>query len=72
MITRQSLVWYDTADNRWFEHEKDIGTNSSYYIGIDGVDSTNIKVKARGDSSVVWQNRSRDRYCILEYTKTTD
>ena len=67
-IVSQKLIWYDTNDKAWFENNKDVGT-SDYMIGIDFVSNTVIKIK---QNAYDWQNRTRDRYCVIEYTKTTD
>lgn len=69
MITKYSLIWYDIEDARWFTYFKD--TTGTYWIEIDGINSTQIKIKA-SNTSVNWNYRTRDRYAIIEYTKTTD
>lgn len=69
MIIRQSLVWFDTEDKTWYVDNKDKGTNQ-YNVYLDAVGLESIKIKQ--DTTVNWQGRTKDRYCILEYTKTTD
>lgn len=67
-ITNYQLIWYDTFDHRWFNNFKD--TTGDFYIEIDGISSTSIQVKAVGNLN--WNDRTSDRYCIVEYTKTTN
>ena len=67
-ICKQKLNWFDTVDKVWYEQNKDVGTDD-YFIKIDFVTPTNIVIKKNAYN---WQSRTRDRYCILEYTKTTD
>lgn len=66
-ITHYELRWYDTTDSCWYCNYKDVGTQ--YYIYMGNVSKTNVKVS---QNSFNWQNRTRDRYCTIEYTKTTD
>lgn len=66
-ITHYELRWYDTTDRCWYCNYKDVGTQ--YYIYMGNVSKTNVMVF---QNSFNWQNRTRDRYCTIEYTKTTD
>ena len=61
------IVWYDTKDNRWYMNFKD--TTGTYYIEFNGVSSSDIKVTA-SNKTVNWDNRTKDRYALLYYTKT--
>ena len=67
-ICKQNLNWFDKVDKVWYEQNKDAGVGD-YFIKIDFVTSTNIVIK---QNAYNWQSRTSDRYCILEYTKTTD
>lgn len=69
MITKYSLIWYDSEDARWFNYFKD--TTGTYWIEIDGISSTQVKIKA-SNTSVNWNGRTTNKYAIIEYTKTTD
>lgn len=66
-ITHYELRWYDTTDSCWYCNYKDVGTQ--YYIYMGNVSKTNVMVF---QNSYNWQNRTSDRYCTIEYTKTTD
>lgn len=66
-ITHYELRWYDTTDSCWYCNFKDLGTQ--YYIYMGNVSKTNVMVF---QNSYNWQIRTRDRYCTIEYTKTTD
>ena len=67
-VIKQILIWYDTTDNGWFYSDKDKGINT-YTVYINNVSSSNIVI---GQNSYDWQTRTKNRYAILEYTKTTD
>lgn len=69
MITEYYLMWYDTSDKRWFNFYKD--TSGSYYVQIDGISSTQVKIKAN-NTSVNWNSRTSNKYAVIEYTKTTN
>jgi len=68
-VVSQKLIWFDTEDSRWYEHDKDLGSNATYYVGLDGIDATYIRIR---QNTYNWQDRTNNRYCILTYTKTTD
>lgn len=68
MITDYHLIWYDTEDARWYNYFKD---TTGTFVQIDGISTTQIRIKSAG-TSVNWQTRTRNRYAIIEYTKTTD
>ncbi|MBQ8206791.1 MAG: hypothetical protein IJZ77_04945 [Bacilli bacterium] len=68
LVIKQDLIWYDTKDGGWFFDNKDKGL-SDYYVCIDQVNTTDIVIKQNAND---WQNRTRNRYAILEYIKTTD
>jgi len=68
MVIFAYIVWYDTSDNRWFINFKD--TTGSYYVELDGISPTAISVKS--GTNYNWNDRTKDRYAILYYTKTTD
>ena len=67
-VITQRLTWFDVTDNAWYEHDKDAGLNS-FFIKIDNVDAENITIK---QNNYNWQDRTINRFCILEYIKTTD
>ena len=68
MVIFAYIVWYDTTDNKWFINFKD--TTGTYYVELDGISPTAISVKS--GTNYNWNNRTKDRYAILYYTKTTD
>ena len=68
MVIFAYIVWYDTTDNKWFINFKD--TTGTYYVELDGISSTAISVKS--GTNFNWNDRTKDRYAILYYTKTTD
>lgn len=68
MVIFAYIVWYDTVDNKWFINFKD--TTGTYYVEFDGVTSNEITVKS--GTNFNWNDRTKDRYAILYYTKTTD
>ena len=68
MVIFAYIVWYDTTDNRWFINFKD--TTGTYYVELDGISPTAISVKS--GTNYNWNNRTKDRYAILYYTKTTN
>ena len=68
MVIFAYIVWYDTTDNRWFINFKD--TTGTYYVELDGISPTTISVKS--GTNFNWNDRTKDRYAILYYTKTTD
>ena len=70
MVINARLIWYDTSDNRWFNRDKDAGSNSTYFVKLESISSTNIRVQCNGNVS--WNSRTKDKYVIMEYTKTTD
>lgn len=69
MITDCKLVWYDTFDNRWYNNFKDTDDPN---IQINGISSTDIRIKRSTQTSVNWNGRTTNKYVIIEYTKTTD
>lgn len=69
MITDYNLIWYDIEDARWFNYFKD--TTGTYYVQIDGISSTYVVIKS-SSSAINWHTRTKNRYAIIEYTKTTD
>lgn len=69
MLINYRVIWYDIEDARWYQYFKD--TTGTYYIEVDGVSTTYVKIKS-STTSVNWHNRTRNRYAIIEYTKTTD
>ena len=68
MITDCKLIWYDTTDSKWYEYYKD--TTGAYYVQLDGISNTQVYVK--NSTNYNWDTRTRNKYCIIEYTKTTD
>ena len=68
MIIDYRLIWWDMEDARWFNYFKD---TTGTYIQIDGISNTQIRIKSAGEA-VNWQGRTRNRYAIIEYTKSTD
>lgn len=68
MVIFAYIVWYDTTDNRWYINFKD--TTGTYYVELDGISPTTISVKS--GTNYNWNDRTKDRYAILYYTKTTD
>ena len=68
MIIDYRLIWYDTFDSRWFNYFKD---TTGTYIQIDGISNTQITIKSAGEAEN-WHGRTRNRYAIIEYTKSTD
>lgn len=68
MLIFAYIVWYDTVDNKWFINFKD--TTGTYYVELDGISPTTISVKS--GTNYNWNDRTKDRYAILYYTKTTD
>lgn len=69
MITDYHLIWYDIEDARWYNYFKD--TTGTYYVQADGCSTTKFKIKS-SSTGVNWHNRTKWRYAIIEYTKTTD
>ena len=69
MITDYHLIWYDTDDNRWYNYFKD--TTGTYWVQANGITSTQVVIQA-SNTSINWHSRTKWRYAIIEYTKTTD
>lgn len=69
MITDYHLIWYDIEDARWYNYFKD--TTGTYYLEADGCSTTKFQIKS-SSTGVNWHNRTKWRYAIIEYTKTTD
>ena len=70
-ITFHHLSWFDMQDNSWYANNKDAIEGAQFYINLDGVSATEIKVKCI-PIGYNWQDRTKNRYVTLEYTKTTD
>jgi len=68
IITHFWLMWYDSTDQAWYNYYKD--TSGSYYVQIDNVTSTVVRVKAN-NTAVNWNARTRHKYAIIEYTKSS-
>lgn len=68
MITDYGLIWFDNSDQKWYKYFKD--TTGTYYVQIDGISSTNVYVK--NSTNYNWDSRTKNKYAIIEYTKTTD
>ena len=69
MITDYHLIWYDIEDARWYNYFKD--TTGTYYVQADGCSTTQFRIKS-SSTGVNWHIRTKWRYAIIEYTKTTD
>lgn len=70
-ITFHHLSWFDMQDNSWYANNKDAIEGAQFYINLDGVSATEIKVKCI-PIGYNWQDRTKNRYVTLEYTKTTE
>lgn len=68
MITDYHLIWYDMEDAKWFNYYKD---TTGTYVQIDGISTSQVRIKSAG-TAVNWNYRTKWRYAIIEYTKTTD
>lgn len=66
MLTYYDLIWYDTADNRFFKAPR---IDNLEVLVKCAINTTNIQIEAKG---VNWSNRTQNAKVVLEYTKTTD
>lgn len=66
-VTHFYLKWYDTTDKVWYVNYRDIG--ATHYVFLNNVSTTSVMVM---QSTLNWQGRTSNRYCVIEYTKTTD
>lgn len=66
MLTYYDLIWYDTADNRFFKAPRI--DNLEVFVKCQ-ISTTNIEIIAKGAN---WSNRTQNAKVVLEYTKTTD
>lgn len=66
MLTYYDLIWYDTADNRFFKAPR-IDT-LEVFVKCQ-INTINIQIEAKG---LNWSNRTQNAKVVLEYTKTTD
>lgn len=63
-IVEAKISWYDTLDKAYrFESRYD---NESTFLKLGFINNTNIVIGCSGSE---WQNRTRDRYVTLYYTK---
>lgn len=68
LIIDYHLIWYDIEDARWYNYFKD---TTGSYIQVDGISTSQVRIKSAG-TAVNWNYRTKWRYAIIEYTKTTD
>ena len=66
MLTYYDLIWYDTADNRFFKAPRI--DNLDVFVKCQ-ISTTSIQIEAKGAN---WSNRTQNAKVVLEYTKTTD
>lgn len=67
-VISQKLTWFDTEDNAWYEQNKDAGI-SDYFVRLDNITTTDVVIR---QNNFNWQDRTINRFCVLEYIKTTD
>lgn len=66
MLTYYDLIWYDTADNRFFKAPR---IDNLDVLVKCKINTTNIQIEAKG---LDWHSRTQNAKVVLEYTKTTD
>lgn len=66
MLTYYDLIWYDTADNRFFKVPRI--DNLDVFVKCQ-INTTNIQIEAKG---LDWHSRTQNAKVVLEYTKTTN